>query len=91
MLDLNRQLVLFNDVLQKGISSKFKTFNNQLIEFSKNLDILNPLSILERGYAIVSNDSGKAIRSSSEGSKGDLLKARLSKGTLEVDVKNKSE
>ena len=91
LLDLNRQLVLFNDVLQKGISSKFKTFNNQLIEFSKNLDILNPLSILDRGYAIVTNDSGKAIKSSSEVSKGDLLKARLSKGTLEVDVKNKSE
>ena len=91
LLDLNRQLVLFNDVLQKGISSKFKTFNNQLIEFSKNLDILNPLSILDRGYAIVTNDNGKAIKNSSEVSKGDLLKARLSKGTLEVDVKNKSE
>ena len=91
LLDLNRQLVLFNDVLQKGISSKFKTFNNQLIEFSKNLDILNPLSILDRGYAIVTNNNGKAIKSSSEVSKGDLLKARLSKGTLEVDVKNKSE
>ena len=91
LLDLNRQLVLFNDVLQKGISSKFKTFNNQLIEFSKNLDILNPLSILDRGYAIITNNNGKAIKSSSEVSKGDLLKARLSKGTLEVDVKNKSE
>jgi exodeoxyribonuclease VII large subunit len=91
LLDLNRQLVLLNEVLQKGISSKFKTFNNQLIEFSKNLDILNPLSILDRGYAIVTNDNGKAIKSSSEVSKGDLLKARLSKGTLEVDVKNKSE
>ena len=91
LLDLNRQLVLFNDVLQKGISSKFKTFNNQLIEFNKNLDILNPLSILDRGYAIVTNDNGKAIKRSSEVSKGDVLKARLSKGTLEVDVKNKSE
>jgi len=91
LLDLNRQLVLFNDVLQKGISSKFKTFNNQLIEFSKNLDILNPLSILDRGYAIVTNNNGKAIKSSSEVSKGDVLKARLSRGTLEVDVKNKSE
>ena len=91
LLDLNRQLVLFNDVLQKGISSKFKTFNNQLIEFSKNLDILNPLSILDRGYAIVTNNNGKAIKSSSEVSKGDLLKARLSRGSLEVSVKNKSE
>ena len=89
LLGLNRQLVLFNDVLQKEISSKFKTFNNQLIEFNKNLDILNPLSILDRGYAIVTNNNGKAIKSSSEVSKGDLLKARLSKGTLEVDVKKK--
>ena len=91
LLDLNRQLVLFNDVLQKGISSKFKTFNNQLIEFNKNLDILNPLSILDRGYAILTDNNGKAIKNSSEVSKGDLLKARLSKGNLEVDVKNKSE
>ena len=91
LLDLNRQLVLFNDVLQKGISSKFKTFKNQLIEFNKNLDILNPLSILDRGYAIVTNNNGKAIKTSSEVSKGDVLKARLSKGTLEVYVKNKSE
>tara|TARA_B100000609_G_scaffold196295_1_gene191538 strand:- start:565 stop:1929 length:1365 start_codon:yes stop_codon:yes gene_type:complete len=91
LLDLNRQLVLFNDVLQKGITSKFKTFKNQLTEFNKNLDILNPLSILDRGYAILTNDNGKAIKSSSEVSKGDILKARLSKGKLEVDVKNKSE
>ena len=91
LLDLNRQLVQFNNVLQKGISSKFKTFKNQLIEFNKNLDILNPLSIVDRGYAIVTNNNGKAIKSSSEVSKGDVLKARLSKGTLEVDVKNKSE
>ena len=91
LLGLNRQLVLFNDVLQKEISSKFKTFNNQLIEFNKNLDILNPLSILDRGYAILTNNNGKAIKSSSEVSKADLLKARLSKGTLELDVKNKSE
>ena len=91
LIDLNKQVVLFNDVLKKIISTKFKLFNNQLIELNKNLDILNPLSILDRGYAIVTNDSGKAIKSSKEVSRGELLKARLSKGTLEVDVKNKNE
>ena len=91
LIDLNKQVVVFNDVLEKIISTKFKLFNNQLIELNKNLDILNPLSILDRGYAIVTNDSGKAIKSSKEVSRGELLKARLSKGTLEVDVKNKNE
>ena len=91
LIDLNKQVVVFNDVLKKMISTKFKLFNNQLIELNKNLDILNPLSILDRGYAIVTNDSGKAIKSSKEVSRGELLKARLSKGTLEVDVKNKNE
>ena len=91
LIDLNKQVVVFNDVLIKIISTKFKLFNNQLIELNKNLDILNPLSILDRGYAIVTNDSGKAIKSSKEVSRGELLKARLSKGTLEVDVKNKNE
>jgi exodeoxyribonuclease VII large subunit len=91
LIDLNKQVVVFSDVLKKIISTKFKFFNNQLIELNKNLDILNPLSILDRGYAIVTNDSGKAIKSSKEVSRGELLKARLSKGTLEVDVKNKNE
>ena len=91
LIDLNKQVVVFNDVLKKIISTKVKLFNNQLIELNKNLDILNPLSILDRGYAIVTNDSGKAIKSSKEVSRGELLKARLSKGTLEVDVKNKNE
>lgn len=91
LIDLNKQVIMFNDVIKKIISTKFKLFNNQLIELNKNLDILNPLSILDRGYAIVTNDSGKAIKSSKEVSRGELLKARLSKGTLEVDVKNKNE
>ena len=91
LIDLNKQVVVFNDVLKKIISTKFKLFNNQLIELNKNLDILNPLSILDRGYAIVTNDSGKAIKSSKEVSRGELLKAMLSKGTLEIDVKNKNE
>ena len=84
-------MTAFNDVLQRSISAKIKTFNNQVIELNKNLDILNPLSILDRGYAIVTNEKGKAIKSSAEVITGESLNARLSHGYLEVDVKNKSE
>jgi len=53
----------------------------------KNIEILSPLAILDRGYAIVLNDKGKAIKTSQEVNKGDLLNTRLSKGIITVEVK----
>ena len=52
----------------------------------KNIEILSPLSILDRGYAIVTNKKGEAIKSFSDVSKGEVLKTRLNKGTLDVEV-----
>jgi len=62
-----------------------------LREFEKNLDILNPLSILERGYSIIQNKSGSSIKSISEVESGDILIARLNKGFLDIEVKNKKD
>ena len=59
--------------------------------FEKNLDILNPLSILERGYSIIQNKSGSSIKSISEVESGDILTARLNKGFLDIEVKNKKD
>ena len=65
------------------ILSKKKYLNEQL----NNISILNPLSILDRGYSIVLNDKGQAIKSSDQVSKGEALKARLSKGSIDLEVK----
>jgi exonuclease VII large subunit len=43
---------------------------------------------LDRGYAIVTNDKGVALRSSKEVNKGEKLKTRLAKGSINVEVKN---
>ena len=50
--------------------------------------MLNPLSILDRGYAIVLNEKGEAIKSYKQVDKGQTLTARLSKGSIDVEVKN---
>ena len=52
----------------------------------KNIEILSPLSILDRGYAIVTNKKGEAIKSFLDVSKGEILKTRLNKGSLAVEV-----
>ena len=68
---------------RERILSKKKYLNEQL----NNISILNPLSILDRGYSIVLNNKGQAIKSSDQVSKGEVLKARLSSGSIDLEVK----
>ncbi len=72
--------------MNRGIQEKLKTNNNNLEKLYKSIKILNPLSILDRGYAIVTNDKGVALKSSKQVNNGEKLKARLSKGSIEVKV-----
>tara|TARA_Y100000748_G_scaffold272104_1_gene245830 strand:+ start:905 stop:2269 length:1365 start_codon:yes stop_codon:yes gene_type:complete len=73
--------------LKRSTKDKINNNHNTLDKLLKNIEILSPLAILDRGYAIVLNDKGKAIKSSKEVSKGDLLNTRLSKGIISVEVK----
>jgi len=77
------------ELIKRGIKLKVSKNISAIREFEKNLDILNPLSILERGYSIIQNKSGSSIKSISEVESGDILTARLNKGFLDIEVKNK--
>ena len=88
-LDLMHDKVnsLFNS-LNRGISQKIQFNINLLAKLYKNIEILNPLSILDRGYAIVMNKKGEAIKSTKKVAKGEKLKARLSDGLMDIKVLN---
>ena len=82
----NKVELLLNNLdrsCRERILSKKKYLNEQL----NNISILNPLSILDRGYSIVLNNKGQAIKSTDQVSKGEVLKARLSSGSIDVEVK----
>ncbi|MBT3366805.1 MAG: exodeoxyribonuclease VII large subunit [Nitrospina sp.] len=53
--------------------------------FLKNLNAVNPLAILERGYSICSKDE-KSLKSSAGVKPGDKVAIRLSKGELDCTV-----
>jgi exodeoxyribonuclease VII large subunit len=72
--------------MNRGVKEKLKTNNSNLEKLYKNIKILNPLSILDRGYAIVTNDKGVALKSSKQVNNGEKLQARLSEGSIEVKV-----
>jgi len=62
-------------------------FNKERFEgILKNLNAINPLAILERGYSICSKD-GESLKNTEGVNPGDTVKIRLSRGGLDCTVK----
>ena len=61
--------------------------NARLAALSARLEALNPLAVLERGYAIAMDPSGRIVRDASQLSLGDLLSLRLARGEAEAEVR----
>ena len=61
-----------------------------LQSMSSNLKAVSPLAVLDRGYAIVMNNKGKALKSSKEVKVGDIINTRLAEGELISNVSKKN-
>ena len=53
-----------------------------------SLDALSPLGVLQRGYAIAQDASGKLVRDASAVTQGDAVSVRLAKGRLNTRVES---
>ena len=53
------------------------------------LDSLSPLAILERGYALVFDASGKLVKDASGVEAGQTISARLARGEITAQVTGK--
>lgn len=56
----------------------------------RTLQAVSPLATLERGYAIVSLDSGRIVTDASQVKSGDVIRARISKGEIRAKVEDAS-
>lgn len=55
------------------------------------LHALSPLAVLERGYSIVLDEHGGALRDAGEASVGQRIRVRLHRGALDAEVKETLE
>jgi|GEM_PF-41979 len=60
-----------------------------LITYSKNIALNNPLRLLEKGYAITRAPDGTVLRSTTDIEKGQDITVHLADGTLEATVESK--
>jgi len=78
--ELSRRLV-------KGSSDILLGKKNLFVKNGSMLNALSPLTVLDRGYALATDKNGKVIKDSSSVSSGDSIAVRLSKGTIDCEVK----
>jgi len=83
-----KQLALLVKDLQQAMARGMKNREQQLALAVTALDILSPLNVLSRGYAIATKD-GRVILNQDQVEPGDLLDVSLHEGRLRVRVESK--
>ena len=85
--DLFDKISFISKDMIKNISYILEKKLKNIDSIESNLNAFSPLAVLDRGYAIVQNIEGKAIRSSKELQDGEIVKTRLSSGSFESEIK----
>ena len=94
--DVRRVLAGMKKDLGVQSNALISAFRNLLLERKVRVDrmdtalqALSPLAILDRGYALVFDPSGKLLKDAAKVKPGDEISARLAKGTVKATVKGK--
>lgn len=85
---LRQRLDNLGERLPRAIELQLRQQRRQLENLSQTLHIVSPLATLGRGYSILLDERGQAVRSAAQTRPGQRLKARLGEGELDVRVED---
>jgi exodeoxyribonuclease VII large subunit len=83
----HRELNARTESMTAAINNRLLRLRARLDRTTGQLDALSPVAILERGYALVFDSSGKLLKEAATVNPGEDISARLAKGTLTATVK----
>jgi exodeoxyribonuclease VII large subunit len=93
--DFRRSLAMTRSRLESGTGTLVRAFRAYLAAHRSRLDrltaeinALSPVSILERGYALVFDTTGALVKDSSQLTPGTEISARLAHGSFTAEVKD---
>ena len=77
---------LLEERLERSMDRCLQTVRERLAKTTATLHALSPLAVLARGFSVTMDESGRLIRSIDAVAMGNLIRTRLSDGTLESVV-----
>ena len=85
---LRQRLDSLAERLPRATQARLREQRQQLQNLAQTLHIVSPLATLGRGYSILLDERGQAVRAASQTRPGQRLKARLGEGQLDVRVED---
>ncbi len=85
-----KELAFISERLESLTASALNDSKNKLSALAGKLDVLSPLSVVSRGYALVEN-KGKIVKSTSDISINDDISLKISDGTVIARVLDVNE
>jgi exodeoxyribonuclease VII large subunit len=88
--NLSHQLHHADQQLKNSLQKSLQIHQKTLSNLAGKLDVLSPLSTLQRGFSIASDKDNKIIRSAKEVTAGDKIRVQLMQGSLKCTVEESS-
>ena len=88
---MRRDLTLRFSALSSVVRTSLMRKRAVVDQFESHLKALSPTAILDRGYALVFDSSGRLVKSSGQVRTGEQISARLAQGSLTARVEKKNE
>ena len=83
-----RRIEAHTDMLHHQMTTATASIRNDATALIARLDTLSPNATLNRGYALVARDNGKAIGNASELAPGDMIQIRWRDGSRQASVES---
>ena len=81
-----RDLDVLSSRLARAVEKRLDAERGELSRAAGRLDALSPLAVLSRGYAIATDERGRAVRSAQEVKPGQRLEVRVHDGAIRAQV-----
>ncbi len=73
-------------LLERALRARIAMPVRRLAELTSTLDALSPLAVLERGYSLAADTSGRLVRDAAELRDGDRVELRFHRGRAGADI-----
>ncbi|MFN3579380.1 MAG: exodeoxyribonuclease VII large subunit [Pseudomonas sp.] len=85
---LRQRLDQFNQRLPRAMTQSMQQRRQRLENLAQTLNLVSPLATLGRGYSILLDQQGRALRSHADARPGQRVEARLADGRLALRVES---